>query len=75
MQIVVRLYSVNSKYRSMCLFYFHRLIKIPPGDNYKESNSIIFRNLQLGNSKLKNLQTGNLKTGIYRNFYKSQFKQ
>lgn len=31
--------------------------------------------MQLGNSKLKNLQTGNLKTGIYRNFYKSQFKQ
>ena len=23
---------------------------------------------------MKNLQTGNLKTGIYRNFYKSQFK-
>ena len=54
--------------------YIYRLIKLPPTDTYNDSNSIIFRNVQLGNSKLKNLQTGKLKTGIYRNFYKSQFK-
>lgn len=65
---------VSNIYLSNICIYWNRLIKIPPSDNYKDSNSIIFRNVQLGNSKLKNLQTGNLKTGIYRNFYKSQFK-
>lgn len=53
----------------MALF---RLIKIPPRDEFKESNSLLFRVSQLGESKLKNLQEGLLKTGIYRNFYKSQ---
>lgn len=54
--------------------YMPRLIKIPPADDYKHSSSILFRNSHIGESKLKSLQEGKLKTGIYRNFYKSQFK-
>ena len=38
---------------------------------YKKKN---FDLDNFGRSKMKNLQTGTLKTGIYRNFYKSQFK-
>ena len=48
-----------------------RLIKINQNIEYKPKNINIHR---VGISKMKNLQTGTLKTGIYRNFYRGQFK-
>ncbi len=35
------------------------------------NNSILFRNNHIGESKIKSLENGELKTGIYRNIYKS----
>lgn len=48
-----------------------RLIRLPPEENTKMNNSILFRNNHIGESKIKGLENGDLKTGIYRNFYKS----
>lgn len=52
------------------ILWLFRLIKIPQKIDENNNNSILFRNQDLGYSKLKKLENGELKTGVYRNFYK-----
>ena len=48
-----------------------RLIKINQNAEYKQKQ---YNLDSFGRSKMKHLQAGGLKTGIYHNFYKSQIK-